>query len=65
MQKNEGQTDRIIRAIVGVVVLILAYTTLSGALQIVAYVVGVISIVTSITGFCLLYKLLGIDTSKK
>lgn len=62
--KNEGKSDRTIRAVVGVVFLVLGYAALSGALQVIAYIVGIVLIFTAVTGFCLLYKLLGIDTNK-
>jgi Na+/phosphate symporter len=63
--KNESKKDRIIRAIVGVGLLLFGYAVLGGALQVIAYILGIISIITAITGFCLIYKLLGIDTNKK
>ena len=64
-KKNEGAGDRWLRAIIGVVVLVLAYYKLAGWVQIVGYIVGVISIFTAITGFCGLYKLLGVSTIKE
>jgi hypothetical protein len=63
--KNESKNDRITRVIVGVVLFLIAYTMLSGAAQVVVYILAVVAIVTAVTGFCLLYKLLGIDTNKK
>jgi hypothetical protein len=63
--KNEGNVDRIIRAILGVVFLALGAVVFSGTASVVAYVLGVAMIVTAATGFCALYKLLGIDTGSK
>jgi hypothetical protein len=63
--KNESKNDRIIRAIAGVVLFLIAYAFLSGALQVIVYILAVVAIVTAVTGFCLLYKFFGIDTSKK
>jgi uncharacterized membrane protein HdeD (DUF308 family) len=63
--KNESKNDRIIRAIVGIILFLIAYTFLSGVLQVVVYVLAVVAIVTAVTGFCLLYKFFGIDTNKK
>ena len=59
--KNESSTDRIIRVIAAVVIFIIALFT-TGIIQIVLYVLAAIMLFTAITGFCLLYKLLGINT---
>ena len=64
-KKNEGPGDRWARAIFGVVVLGLAYSQFSGWVQIIGYIVGAILIFTAITGFCTLYKILGISTAKE
>lgn len=65
MKKNMGQTDRIIRAIIGVVFLLLALFVASGAWAIVLYVLAAIMIVTAIFGVCPLYMLFHISTNKK
>jgi hypothetical protein len=65
--KNEGVIDRIIRAILGVGAGVGAIFT-SGALQIVLGIIAALLIITSITGItgvCLLYIPLGINTNKK
>lgn len=62
--KNEGPIDRWIRAFLGVFFLALAYYKFSGSVQIIGYVIGVILIFTAATGFCTLYKILGISTKK-
>ncbi len=59
---NEGTTDRIVRIVLGLALFIGGFIWLSGGWQIATYVAGAISIVTGITGFCGLYKLLGINT---
>ena len=64
MQKNEGTLDRWLRAILGILILYLAYQVFSGAGQIIGFIIGAVLIVTAITGFCYLYKLLGISTKK-
>lgn len=64
MKRNEGPVDRILRAILGLALIGLSFA-LTGALKIVLIVVGAVSLITAATGFCLLYTLLGIDTSKK
>jgi hypothetical protein len=65
MTKNEGKNDRVIRAVVGIIFILLGATIFTGTLSIAMYVIGVISIITAATGFCGLYKLLGIDTTKE
>ena len=64
MKPNEGPIDRIIRAIVAAAIAAGSYYFLSGALEIIGYVVAVILLVTAATGFCGIYKLLGINTCK-
>ncbi len=60
--QNEGLTDRIIRTIIGSLALVLGFFWLSGFLQIIAYVIGVVSLATGLIGFCGLYTILGIST---
>ena len=58
MQTNEGKLDRIIRVILGLVLLSLIVTgpqTMWG-------LVGIIPLMTGLVGFCPLYKLLGLKT---
>lgn len=62
--KNEGTIDRLIRILIAEVFILGAYFWFGGVWQIVFYVFGTISLVTSVTGFCALYKLFGIKTSK-
>ncbi len=62
--QNENSIDRLIRLIISAVAIMAAYFWLSGAWQIVAYVVGVVMLATSAMGFCGLYKLIGVDTKK-
>ncbi len=60
--KNMGQTDRMIRAVVGVVLLILAFTTLSGLWGWIGGIVAVVLLATAAMGSCPPYQLLGINT---
>lgn len=64
-QSNESTTDRIARFVVGSALLWAAYALLAGGWQIAGYVVGIIVVFTSITGFCLLYRMIGLDTRRK
>jgi hypothetical protein len=65
MKLNESNTDRIIRAVAGVVLLYLGFGVLSGALAIVADVIGVVLLLTGAIGFCPLYAVLKLSTLKK
>ncbi|MCX7820574.1 MAG: DUF2892 domain-containing protein [Brevinematales bacterium] len=58
---NEGVIDRIIRAILGIG-LIVGALFLQGILKIVLIIIGIILLITAITGFCGLYVLFGINT---
>ncbi|CUH77093.1 DUF2892 domain-containing protein [Tropicibacter naphthalenivorans] len=62
--KNMGQTDRIIRAIVGIVLLIAFFSMAAGVLKWIALVVGIVMLATAAMGSCPPYALLGINTCK-
>ena len=64
MKKNMGQTDRVIRLIAGIVLLLLAIFVVSGALAGVFYVLAAIMLVTSFIGTCPLYMPFHISTKK-
>lgn len=59
MQKNVGNTDRMIRIIAGIIILALGayYGSWWG-------LVGLVPLFTGITQSCVLYKMLGINTCK-
>jgi hypothetical protein len=66
IKTNEGILDRIIRVVLGIVLLVLGAGHLGGAvLMWVFYILGAILLVTGIVGFCPLYTLLKINTAKK
>ncbi len=66
MKANESSLDRIIRVVVGVVLVVLAYLgTFTGTWQWVAYIVGAILLLTGVAGFCPLYVLLRFQTKKE
>jgi hypothetical protein len=66
MKKNMGKVDRILRAVVGIVLLAFIWTgQISGTLGVVLTVVAVVLLVTSILGFCPLYVPVKISTQKK
>lgn len=64
MAVNEGTLDRVIRVVLGAALLWIgmASAILSSPLDTAATVVGVVMLLTGVTGFCGLYKLLGINT---
>ena len=65
MKTNESLLDRIVRVVLGVALVVVAYLgVVTGAWQWVAYVVGAIALVTGIVGFCPLYAVLGFQTKK-
>ncbi|MDI6691936.1 MAG: DUF2892 domain-containing protein [Anaerosomatales bacterium] len=63
MKRNESNADRIVRVVLAVAFAFGGYST-NGTLSTVLYVLAIVMAVTAATGFCLLYKLFGIDTCK-
>lgn len=61
-KQNESKLDKNIRLAVGVISLLAGIFVFTGILQIAALVIGILGIFTGLTGFCLIYKLLGIKT---
>lgn len=63
MKKNEGNIDRIVRAVVAVVAVggaaAVGFATLGG---VVLLAVAAIMALTAASGFCPIYRLVGIDT---
>jgi len=61
---NEGGIDRTIRILLGGTLAWLGTMSgiVSGTLGTVTLIVGIVLIVTGITGFCGLYKVLGVNT---
>jgi hypothetical protein len=65
MTVNEGKTDRILRALAGAVLLALAFLAgLGGAAFWALLAVGAVMLATAATGFCPVYRLLGLKTCK-
>lgn len=65
--KNIGKLDRIIRFVMGTAVMLSGIfgSYDNSKIKIILIIMGSVVIFTSITGFCGLYKLLGICTIKK
>jgi hypothetical protein len=66
MTKNMGTADRIIRAIIAIVILSLYFTgAVTGTLGIVLVALSVIFLITSFVSFCPLYLPFGLRTLRK
>ncbi len=62
---NEANWDRVVRAVLGIVLLILGLTgAVSGVLGIILDILGAILLLTGVVGFCPLYTLLKFSTNK-
>jgi len=65
MKANIGKTDKLIRLIVGLILIILALLiSMSAVLKILLIIVGAVSLLTALFGYCLAYQLFGINTCK-
>jgi hypothetical protein len=67
MKKNMGITDRALRVLIAVAIIVIYFSTnlLSGALAIILLIVSGIFIATSFISFCPLYWPFGINTAGK
>jgi len=65
MKMNEGTIDRVVRIVLGVVLLYIGIMVVGGVWGIVLDVIGAVALITGATGFCLLYKLFGDFTTAK
>ncbi len=66
METNEGTVDRVIRVILGSVLIIGPMQFgLSGVLAIIMMLIGLIMLITGIIGHCGLYTVIGINTLRK
>jgi hypothetical protein len=63
MTANVGRIDRILRIIVGIV-LIALYFVLEGPVRYVG-IIGLVALGTGLVSFCPLYSLLGVNTDAK
>jgi hypothetical protein len=63
MKRNMGNTDRIIRVIIAIVVAALYFTgTIPGTLGIILMVVAAVFVLTSLFSVCPLYSIVGMNT---
>jgi len=65
MKKNIGNTDKLIRLILALVIAVLYFlNVITGTLALVLGIVAVVLVATSLLNFCGLYAILGINTCK-
>lgn len=63
MRVNEGIIDRVIRIVLALVLGFLAYEGIGGVVgEWIFGIVGAVSLITGVTGFCAVYRLFGIRT---
>jgi len=66
MKQNMGLIDKVLRILVAIVIVALFFAkVISGVLAIVLLIFAGVFILTSLIGFCPLYKPMGMDTTKK
>jgi len=64
MKRNESNQDRGIRAVLGIIALLVGLLAAGGFLRALLIIVGLVLVITAAVGFCPLYRLLGIYTCK-
>jgi hypothetical protein len=62
--KNIGKSERVLRFIIGLILLIIGYQV-AGISRFLAYFVGALMLLTSLLGWCFLYGLLGFSSRGK
>jgi hypothetical protein len=63
MKKNMGNVDKIVRlAIAALVIILFSTNVLSGTIGIVLVALSAVFVMTSLIGFCPLYKIVGLST---
>ncbi len=66
MKKNVGLTDKWVRILIAVVILVLyGFDVVTDTLAMVLLIIGIILLFTSLIGYCPLYSIFGINTCKK
>jgi hypothetical protein len=64
MKPNIGDGERLIRAILGIYVMLLGFLFIQGVVGIILGILGLISFATGASGWCGIYALLGKSTLK-
>lgn len=65
MKLNAGTTDRIVRVVAGLVLLGVGLFVVKGGFGIALDVVGAVLVFSGTVGFCHVYKVFGINTTRK
>ncbi len=65
MKRNVGDLDGLIRAILGVYAMLLGFLFIQHLVGTILGIIGLIALVTAITGRCILYTLWGKSTFKE
>ncbi|NPA26337.1 MAG: DUF2892 domain-containing protein [Chloroflexi bacterium] len=66
MRPNEATWDRVLRVILGIVLLALKFTgAVTGTVGLLALIFGLIFLITGLIGFCPLYSIFGFSTKKE
>lgn len=64
MKKNVGNVDRVVRFIIGVILLLVGLLDMKGVAQIIFIVLAIAMFATSAFRLCSVYKIFGISTCK-
>lgn len=65
MKRNMGKIDKIVRFTIAIVIALLVYyRVIEDALSYILLTVAAVFVLTSLTGFCPLYGLFGLNTCK-
>ncbi|MEZ5094819.1 MAG: DUF2892 domain-containing protein [Nocardioides sp.] len=65
MNTNVGSADKVIRIVLGIAAAVIAFVVGAGSVGgIILLVVAAVMLVTAFTGFCPLYRLIGVNTCK-
>ena len=65
MHKNIGSVDKLIRIVVALVLAVLVFSKMvTGTLAVILGIAAILLVLTSLVGWCGLYTILGINTSK-
>jgi hypothetical protein len=66
MKINVGKIDRILRIVIALLIGVLYFThQISGTAEIILMILAIIFILTGAIGFCPLYKMFGLKSTKK
>jgi len=65
MKSNMGNADRVLKVIVGIVLVVVGFAVLNGTVGIVVGVIGLIPLATGLIGWCPLYTVFNLKTKKQ